>query len=229
MSKRVVAIITAGFLTLFAAFAIRYSYGLILPYMLSELRISKAEAGVIFSSYFIAATMLSPVIGLLIDRFDARIILSVFVAILGAGAWLMSLSSSVGQASIFFAIAGIGHSACWVPVVAVDEDIFDALTGQISTSPPLHRITKFLVRITDLCMGDGSPDKSSTQEGQGTGAYPGEVHGGEVLDNGVFILLPFGNDLGMVLSFPVPRHPYGDLSDPFHAEGPLIAAVTVVG
>jgi MFS family permease len=119
MSKRVVAIITAGFLTLFAAFAIRYSYGLILPYMLSELRISKAEAGVIFSSYFIAATMLSPVIGLLIDRFDARIILSVFVAILGAGAWLMSLSSSVGQASIFFAIAGIGHSACWVPVVAV--------------------------------------------------------------------------------------------------------------
>jgi MFS family permease len=119
MSKRVAAIITAGFLTLFAAFAIRYAYGLTLPYMLPALKISKAEAGVIFSSYFVAATLLSPLIGVLIDRFDARIILSVFVAILGAGACLMSRASSVGEASIFFAIAGIGHSACWAPVVAV--------------------------------------------------------------------------------------------------------------
>ncbi len=119
MTKRVVAIITAGFFTLFAAFAIRYSYGLVLPYMLSALKISKTEAGVIFSSYFIAATLLSPLIGILTDRFDAKIILTVFVAILGAGACLMSISSSVVQASIFFAITGIGHSACWAPVVAV--------------------------------------------------------------------------------------------------------------
>ncbi len=119
MQKRLIAIITAGFFTLFAAFAIRYAYGLVLPSMLSALKISKAQAGVIFSSYFIAATMLSPMIGVLIDRFDARIILSVFVAILGVGACLMSVSSSVVQASIFFAITGIGHSACWAPVVAV--------------------------------------------------------------------------------------------------------------
>jgi MFS family permease len=119
MTKRVVGIIAAGFFTLFAAFAIRYSYGLVLPYMLSALEISKAEAGIIFSSYFIAATMLSPLTGILADRFDAKIILTVFVAILGAGACLMSISSSVVGASIFFAITGIGHSACWAPVVAV--------------------------------------------------------------------------------------------------------------
>jgi MFS family permease len=119
MTKRVVGIIAAGFFTLFAAFAIRYSYGLVLPHMLSALNISKAEAGIIFSSYFIAATMLSPLTGILADRFDAKIILTVFVAILGAGACLMSMSSSVVEASIFFAITGIGHSACWAPVVAV--------------------------------------------------------------------------------------------------------------
>ncbi len=119
MSKRIVGIVTAGFFTLFIAFAIRYSYGLILPYMLPALGISKTEAGVIFSSYFITATILSPFIGILADRFNARIILTVFVAILGAGSCLMSLSSSVVQASIFFAIIGIGHSACWAPVVAV--------------------------------------------------------------------------------------------------------------
>lgn len=73
----------------------------------------------LFSPYFIAATMLSPLTGILVDRFDAKIILSVFVAILGVGACLMSLSSSVVQASVFFGIAGIGHSACWVAVVAV--------------------------------------------------------------------------------------------------------------
>ena len=119
MSKRVVAIITAGFFTLFSAFAIRYSYGLVLPHMLAALNITKAEAGVIFSSYFIAATMLSPLTGILADKCNAKIILAVFVAILGAGACLMSMSSSVLTASIFFAITGIGHSACWAPVVAV--------------------------------------------------------------------------------------------------------------
>ncbi|HUJ69902.1 MAG TPA: MFS transporter [Syntrophorhabdales bacterium] len=119
ITKRIAGIVSAGFLTLFIAFAIRYSYGLILPYMVSELAISKTEAGVIFSSYFVTATILSPLMGMLADRFDARIILTLFVAILGAGSCLMSLSSSVAQASIFFAIIGIGHSACWAPVVAV--------------------------------------------------------------------------------------------------------------
>lgn len=119
MQKRVIAIITAGFLTLFIAFAIRYAYGLVLPHMLAALNISKTGAGIIFSAYFIAATLLAPLIGVLIDRFDAKIILSVFVAILGAGTCLMSLATSVVQASIFFAIAGIGHSACWAAVVIV--------------------------------------------------------------------------------------------------------------
>lgn len=119
MTKRVAGIVVAGFFTLFTAFAIRYSYGLVLPYMLSTLAISKTEAGVIFSSYFVTATVLSPLMGILGDRLDAKTILTVFVAILGAGSCLMSLSSSVLQASIFFAIAGVGHSACWAPLVAV--------------------------------------------------------------------------------------------------------------
>ena len=119
MSHRAVAIVIAGFSTVFAAFAIRYSYGLILPEMLSSLAISKTEAGIIYSSYFITASLLSPVLGLLVDRSDARILLSTFVALLGIGAYLMSFSSTVIQAGIFFAIAGIGHSACWAPVVTV--------------------------------------------------------------------------------------------------------------
>jgi OFA family oxalate/formate antiporter-like MFS transporter len=119
MANRAVGVIIAGFFTVFVAFAIRYAYGLILPYMLSALAISKTEAGIIFSSYFITSTLLAPVFGLLVDRSDAKVILTVFVAILGIGAYLMSFSTTVIQASIFFALAGIGHSACWAPVVTI--------------------------------------------------------------------------------------------------------------
>jgi MFS family permease len=119
MSNRAVAIIIAGFLTLFASFAIRYGYGLLLPQMIPSLGISKTEAGIIYSSYFIAYTIFSPILGLLVDRSDARLLLTFFVALLGIGAYLMSFSFSVLYASLFFTLAGIGHSACWVPVVTV--------------------------------------------------------------------------------------------------------------
>ena len=119
MSKRALAVIIAGFFTVFVAYAVRYAYGLLLPHMLPSLAISKTEAGFIYSSYFIAYTIFSPILGLLADRYDARVLLTFFVALLGAGACLMSLSSGVIQASLFFALAGIGHSACWVPVVTV--------------------------------------------------------------------------------------------------------------
>jgi MFS family permease len=119
MSRRVVAILIAGFSTFFVAFAIRYSYGLLLPGMLSSLAISKTEAGIIFSSYFFTYTIFSPVLGLLVDRTDARLILTLFVALLGLAACLMSYAETVLQASIFFALGGVGHSACWVPVVTV--------------------------------------------------------------------------------------------------------------
>jgi len=119
MGRRVVPILIAGFSTVFVAFAIRYGYGLLLPEMLSSLSISKTEAGVIYSSYFLTATLLSPALGFLVDRWDARVILTVFVALLGMGACLMSFSATVLQASFFFAIVGIGQSACWAPVVTV--------------------------------------------------------------------------------------------------------------
>lgn len=119
MNKRAAGIITAGFFTVFVAFAIRYSYGIILPHMLPALAISKTDAGIIFSCYFFTYTIFAPLFGFLADRYDVKIILSVFVAILGAGAYLMSLSYSLIQACLFFSLAGIGHSACWSPVVTV--------------------------------------------------------------------------------------------------------------
>ena len=56
MGHRVVVIIIAGFCTVFVAFSIRYSYGILLPEMLPALAISKTEAGIIYSSYFLIFT-----------------------------------------------------------------------------------------------------------------------------------------------------------------------------
>jgi sugar phosphate permease len=119
MNRRLVLI--ACFLTVFTSYAVRYGYGVLLPEMLDSLDISKAEAGVIYSSFFIAYTVSSPVLGLLGDRWNARWLLSSFVAILGIGAFFMSYASSILSASLVYVLAGIGSSACWAPVMALAQ------------------------------------------------------------------------------------------------------------
>ena len=121
MSKRAIGVLSACILTVFAAYAIRYSYGTLLPEMLGALNITKAQAGVIYSSYFIAYTLLSPVTGIMSDKYDMRVIISVFVAVMGLGTFLMQYPTTILQASIFFGIAGIGCAACWAPVMAVAQ------------------------------------------------------------------------------------------------------------
>lgn len=119
MSKRAISIIIASFLTVFIAFAIRYGYGMLLPEMLPDLGITKTEAGVIFSSYFIAYTVLAPFLGYLTDKSNIRILLAIFTGILALGAFLMAFASSLVEATFYFTISGIGQAACWVPVVAL--------------------------------------------------------------------------------------------------------------
>ena len=62
------AVLTACFSTVFISYAVRYGYGILLPKMLPTLEISKTEAGAIYSSFFIAYTVASPVLGLLGGR-----------------------------------------------------------------------------------------------------------------------------------------------------------------
>lgn len=121
MSKRAVGVLSACILTVFVAYTIRYSYGTLLPEMIPSLGISNAQAGVIYSAYFISYTIFSPIAGMLADRYDTRILLLIFVAIMGTGTFFMRSSASILQASTFLAIAGIGSSACWAPIMAVSQ------------------------------------------------------------------------------------------------------------
>jgi MFS family permease len=121
MDRRALAVLVACFCTVFTAFSIRYGYGVLLPEMLPSLAISKTSAGIIYSSYFIAYTILAPVLGMMADRYNTRAILTLFTAVLGVGAILMAYASSVVEASLYFTLAGIGTSACWAPVMALAQ------------------------------------------------------------------------------------------------------------
>jgi MFS family permease len=121
LDRRALAVIIASFSTVFVSFAIRYSYGVLLPEMLPSLAISNAEAGVIIASYFVAYTIFSPLLGSLADRYNVRVFLTVFPVLLGAGTLLMSYSSSLANASLFFLLAGIGAASCWAPVMALAQ------------------------------------------------------------------------------------------------------------
>lgn len=119
MTKRAYAIIVAGFLTVSITYAIRYAYGLLLPAMVPDLGITMTEAGIIYAVYFAFYTLFTPVLGMLGDRFNNRILLTVFTAVLALGALLMSMAETVTMACVYFALAGLGTAACWVPVVAL--------------------------------------------------------------------------------------------------------------
>jgi len=121
MRKNTLAVLIACFFTVLIAYSVRYSYGTLLPEMLPSLSITKAQAGVIHSSYFIAYSIVSPILGLASDRINMRVLISIFVALMGLGTFLMQYPTSVLQASLFFTIAGIGCAACWAPVMALAQ------------------------------------------------------------------------------------------------------------
>ena len=127
---RAFAIIGAAFLTVSIAYAVRYGYGILLPGMLAELHITKIEAGVISATYFGAYTISSPIVGLLSDRTNPRLIIPLFTLLLAVGTMLMGVVDSVFQAALVYGIVGVGHAACWAPVVSlVQQWVSDKYRG----------------------------------------------------------------------------------------------------
>ena len=121
VKRRTLAVLFACFSTVFASYAVRYSYGCLLPEMLPSLSITKAEAGIIFAAYFIAYTVFAPVLGLVGDRFNSRITITIFIVVMGIGTYLMQHAVNVLQAAVYFSFVGVGSAACWAPVLAVAQ------------------------------------------------------------------------------------------------------------
>jgi len=117
-------ILIASFITILTNISIRFSYGILMPEMIISLKITKTQAGIIASSFYLAYTIFSPLLGFLIDRVSARKLLTLFSFILGIGTFLMGKPVSLFQACLFFAIVAIGSSAMWVPVFTLVQRWF---------------------------------------------------------------------------------------------------------
>ncbi len=136
----------ASFFTVFTYFSIRLGYGILMPQMIVTLKITKAQAGIIASSFFISYTIFCPLLGYLVDRVSARKLLTLFSLILAAGTFLMGKPVSLFQACIYFAIVGVGSSAMWVPVAALVQRWFGVkrrgmILGILGTSPSIGYAT----------------------------------------------------------------------------------------
>ena len=114
-----VRVIVAGFCTVAIAYSVRYGYGMLLPEMIGPLSLSKTDAGIIYGCYFFTYTCFTPLLGTLSDLFRYRTILIIFPGLLALGAMLMGTANGLGEAAFYYSIAGLGHAACWVPVISL--------------------------------------------------------------------------------------------------------------
>jgi ACS family hexuronate transporter-like MFS transporter len=99
-------ILTASFATIFIHYSIRLGYGILMPEMIQSLQITKAQAGTIASSFYLAYSIFSPIMGFAVDRFNSRILLTVCSAILATGTYFMSRPETLAQACFAFFIGG---------------------------------------------------------------------------------------------------------------------------
>ena len=119
-------VLGAGFLTTFVSYSIRLGFGVILPEMMTSLNLSKAEGGRIYSVFLACYTIFSPIAGYLSDRFGGRRVIALFCAILGLGLLSVGAADRLVTTILFFAVAGIGNSSTWVPVVSLTTKWFSA-------------------------------------------------------------------------------------------------------
>jgi len=95
-----------------------------MPEMIRSLGITKAKAGAIASSFYLAYTIFAPLVGFLADRVSTRRLIVSFCIIQGAGTLLMSTPTTLWQACLFFGLVGVGSSAMWAPLIALVQRWF---------------------------------------------------------------------------------------------------------
>ena len=106
-------------INLFVNYSARLGYGVILPEMIRTLGFGRAAVGSIYNFYLIVYITISPFTGYLTDRFGARRVITTCLMILSLGVFFMGTVTSLLPACFFFAIAGLGSTGMWAPIVAL--------------------------------------------------------------------------------------------------------------
>lgn len=122
-------VLVACFSAAFMAYGIRYTFGMLLPEMMGDLKLTNAQAALIYTAFLTSYTISSVFVGLLIDSFGIKRTVLTFLPLLGIGAALMSLVSTQLLGALFFAAAGVGASVCWVPLVLWVQKAYPSKRG----------------------------------------------------------------------------------------------------
>lgn len=117
-------ILAACFFNLFINYSVRLGYGVVLPEMIRTLGFGRAAGGSIYNAYLFSYITLTPITGYLTDRFGARRVITSCCLILGLGVFLMGTINALWVACLFYAIAGIGATGMWTPVITVVQRWF---------------------------------------------------------------------------------------------------------
>lgn len=117
-------ILATCFLNLFINYSVRLGYGVVLPEMIKNLNLSRTAGGSIYNAYLLAYISFTPLTGFLTDRLGARPVIATCALILSCGAFWMGTVESLGFACLAFALAGLGSSGMWTPVITVVQRWF---------------------------------------------------------------------------------------------------------
>ncbi|MFQ5521178.1 MAG: MFS transporter, partial [Candidatus Methylomirabilia bacterium] len=98
----------------------------LIPTFIADLSLTYAGAGAIMTAYFWTYTGAQIPIGVLTDRWGARRVMIVFVAILALGVVVFPMSRSWGQSVLARALVGLGAAAVWVPSLRLISEWFSA-------------------------------------------------------------------------------------------------------
>ncbi len=118
-------ILGVSFITLLINYSIRIgAYPILLPEMIRDLHLTKAEAGLIKSAFAITYLLFAPLTGWLTDRIGARKVISLFSLFLGGGTFFMGKAGVLAASAISFGVVGIGSAAMWVPSATLIQNWF---------------------------------------------------------------------------------------------------------
>jgi sugar phosphate permease len=112
------------FVNLFINYSVRLGYGVILPEMIRTIGFGRAAAGTIINSYLFVYVCIAPFAGYLTDRLGARRVITTCLLILGIGVILMGTVQNLWMASFSFAIAGLGSTGLWAPILTLAQRWF---------------------------------------------------------------------------------------------------------
>ncbi|MGI0017975.1 MAG: MFS transporter [Nitrosotalea sp.] len=126
------------------ALIVGFSYGMhnpIVPLFSKDLGASYSDLGVIGFSNFIPYMFIPLFVGLLLDRFNKGLLLSLGLALDTVSIYLLSVADSVPQVIIFRTLVGVAHSFFWPPC----ESIISQSTSPQNRVKAMSRFMAFFV------------------------------------------------------------------------------------